>query len=387
MKPAARWLQQTADFIALPALTGLIVAAVVLLAFPSARQTPAPQPATQASAGLPVQPLSYAEAVKRAAPAVVNIYTRTNIQDRRQRLLQDPVYRHFFNRLDTPRQERMQSALGSGVIVREDGYLLTNHHVIRGADEIVVQLQDGRETRATLVGVDEENDLAVLKINQPSLKAITMGNPGTAQVGDVVLAIGNPFGMGQTVTQGIISATGRHNLGISKIENFIQTDAAINPGNSGGALIDAQGQLLGINTAILDRIGNATLDGVGLAVPADTAMQSLQDIIQMGKVVRGWLGVEAQTLTPEAAAQLKLKNDSGVYVTAIFNNGPAHKAGLQPGDIILRINNQPVGNGALGMQEILSARPGQKMAIDIWRDGESLTLHAVLGSRPSEGNE
>ena len=235
----------------------------------------------------------------------------------------------------------MQSALGSGVIVSESGYLLTNIHVIRGADEVVVQLQDGRETQATLVGVDEENDLAVLHIKAEKLTAIRIGAPRNAQVGDVVLAIGNPFGMGQTVTQGIISATGRHGLGISTLENFIQTDAAINPGNSGGALIDAQGNLLGINTAILDRLGNSSLDGVGLAVPADTALLSLKDIVEMGKVVRGWLGVEAQPVTPLIAQQLNLQAINGVVVTAIFNNGPAHKAGLTPGDIILKLMAKP----------------------------------------------
>jgi serine protease DegS len=284
----------------------------------------------------------------------------------------------------------MQSALGSGVIVSQSGYLLTNIHVIRGADEVVVQLQDGRETQATLVGVDEENDLAVLHIKADKLTAIRIGAPRNAQVGDVVLAIGNPFGMGQTVTQGIISATGRHGLGISTLENFIQTDAAINPGNSGGALIDTQGNLLGINTAILDRLGNSSLDGVGLAVPADTALLSLKDIVEMGKVVRGWLGVEAQPVTPLIAQQLNLQALNGVVVTAIFNNGPAHKAGLTPGDIILKINGQTVGNGTLGMQEILKARPGQAMAIEIWRKGEVQTLNAVLGSKPDakeqEGN-
>ncbi|HMW73722.1 MAG TPA: trypsin-like peptidase domain-containing protein, partial [Cellvibrionaceae bacterium] len=367
-------------------LTGLLVAVIALVLFPQLRS---PQTVVEPTALAPQNfaagfsgPVSYAEAVKRAAPAVVNIYTRTKIQERRRRLIEDPLYRHFFNSADLGRQERMQSALGSGVIVSESGYLLTNIHVIRGADEVVVQLQDGRETQATLVGVDEENDLAVLHIKADKLTAIHIGAPRNAQVGDVVLAIGNPFGMGQTVTQGIISATGRHGLGISTLENFIQTDAAINPGNSGGALIDTQGNLLGINTAILDRLGNSSLDGVGLAVPADTALLSLKDIVEMGKVVRGWLGVEAQPVTPLIAQQLNLQALNGVVVTAIFNNGPAHKAGLTPGDIILKVNGQAVGNGTLGMQEILKARPGQAMAIEIWRQGELKTLNAVLGSKP-----
>lgn len=377
-------MRKALEYIIWPLVTGILVAAAALLLFPQLRATP-----TVEQPALPIQnyagfsgPVSYAEAVKRASPAVVNIYTRTKIQERRRRLIEDPLYRHFFNSADLPRQERMQSALGSGVIVSESGYLLTNIHVIRGADEVVVQLQDGRETQATLVGVDEENDLAVLHIKADKLTAIRIGAPRNAQVGDVVLAIGNPFGMGQTVTQGIISATGRHGLGISTLENFIQTDAAINPGNSGGALIDTQGNLLGINTAILDRLGNSSLDGVGLAVPADTALLSLKDIVEMGKVVRGWLGVEAQPVTPLIAQQLNLQALNGVVVTAIFNNGPAHKAGLTPGDIILKINGQTVGNGTLGMQEILKARPGQAMAIEIWRKGEIQTLNAVLGSKP-----
>lgn len=377
-------MRKALEYIIWPLVTGILVAAAALLLFPQLRATPTveqPAPPIQNYAGFS-GPVSYAEAVKRASPAVVNIYTRTKIQERRRRLIEDPLYRHFFNSADLPRQERMQSALGSGVIVSESGYLLTNIHVIRGADEVVVQLQDGRETQATLVGVDEENDLAVLHIKADKLTAIRIGAPRNAQVGDVVLAIGNPFGMGQTVTQGIISATGRHGLGISTLENFIQTDAAINPGNSGGALIDTQGNLLGINTAILDRLGNSSLDGVGLAVPADTALLSLKDIVEMGKVVRGWLGVEAQPVTPLIAQQLNLQALNGVVVTAIFNNGPAHKAGLTPGDIILKINGQTVGNGTLGMQEILKARPGQAMAIEIWRKGEIQTLNAVLGSKP-----
>ncbi len=378
------------EYLAWPLLTGLILAGAALWLFPQLRpnvqRQAVPSVQTQPT-GTWSGPVSYADAVKRAASSVVNIYTRTKISDRRQRLIEDPVFRHFFNSADIPRQERMQSALGSGVIVSSNGYLLTNNHVIRGADEIVVQLQDGRELQAKLVGVDEENDLAVLSIQAEKLNAITIGSPRSAQVGDVVLAIGNPFGMGQTVTQGIISATGRHGLGISALENFIQTDAAINPGNSGGALIDAQGNLLGINTAILDRLGNSSLDGVGLAVPADTALQSLKDIVEMGKVVRGWLGVEAQPVTPQVARQLNFTSINGVIVTAIFSNGPAHQAGLLPGDIILQVNDQDVGNGTQGMQEILQGRPGQSMAIKIWRKGDIIKLTAVLGSKPSNSNE
>lgn len=326
-------------------------------------------------------PISYSHAVQTAAPSVVNIYTRKKIT-RQHPLFNDPLFRYFYNSADIPRQERMQSALGSGVIVSEKGYLLTNNHVIYGADEIVVQLQDGRESKAKLIGVDIENDLAVLKIELDHLKAIPIGSPQSAKVGDIVLSIGNPFGMGQTVTQGIISATGRHGLGISTFENFIQTDAAINPGNSGGALVDAHGHLIGINTAILDRIGNSDLDGVGLAVPADTAFRTLNDILEFGRVVRGWLGVEAQSLTPQLAQSFQLSSTNGVVITRIYNNGPAHLAGLQPGDVIVRINDELVGNGSRGRQQIAESRPGETVDIEYYRNGKLEKAQAVLDKKP-----
>jgi len=328
---------------------------------------------------------SYAEAVNRAAPSVVNIFTRKKINRTTHRLFNDPLFRYFYNSADIPRQERMQSALGSGVIISEQGYLLTNNHVIYGADEIVVQLQDGRESKARVIGVDLENDLAVLKIELDNLKAIPIGSPQTAQVGDIVLAIGNPFGMGQTVTQGIISATGRYGLGISVFENFIQTDAAINPGNSGGALIDVHGNLLGINTAILDRIGNSDLNGVGLAVPADTAVRTLKDIVEFGRVVRGWLGVDAQSLTPQLAHSFQLDSTNGVLITRIYNNGPAHVAGLQPGDVIVKINDEPVGNGARGRQQIQESRPGETVDIEFYRNGKLERVQAILEKKPVTG--
>ncbi|HEY7773403.1 MAG TPA: trypsin-like peptidase domain-containing protein [Marinagarivorans sp.] len=332
------------------------------------------------------QPTSYAQAVQRASPAVVNIYTRKKLKRARHPLFDDPLFRHFFNNADSSRQERMQSALGSGVIVTENGYLLTNNHVIQGADEIVVQLQDGRDAQADLIGVDKENDLAVLKIELDQLIAIPIETPQTMQVGDIVLAIGNPFGMGQTVTQGIISAVGRYGLGINTFENFIQTDAAINPGNSGGALIDAYGNLVGINTAMLDRIGDNDLNGVGLAIPAETALQSLNDIIEFGRVVRGWLGVTAQPISPQIASRYRLPSPHGLLVTGVYNNGPAHIAGLQPGDIIVKVNNTRVSNGLNGglrsMQEVKESRPGEKILLEIYRNGERLVINAVLSANP-----
>ncbi len=383
-------IMKIVEFLRWPVTIGLLAGLLLLQLFPQmnpriqSASSPSP-PFVPTHAFEHEAPLSYAAAVRRASSAVVNIYTRTEIKRGQHRMFNDPLFRYYYNSADIPRQERMQSALGSGVIVSEQGYLLTNNHVIYGADEIVVQLQDGREALARIIGVDVENDLAVLKIELEQLAAITIGSPQTAQVGDIVLAIGNPFGMGQTVTQGIISATGRHGLGISTFENFIQTDAAINPGNSGGALIDANGNLLGINTAILDRIGNSDLDGVGLAVPADTAVRALKDIVEFGRVVRGWLGVEAQSLTPQLAHSFRLDSTNGVVVTRIYSNGPAHQAGLQPGDVIVRINEELVGNGSRGRQQIAESRPGDTVDIEFYRNGRREKVQAVLEKKPVTG--
>lgn len=378
------------DYIRWPAVLGLLAALIVLQLFPELNPSNKPNAPHHPSFMLGDHyeergMTSYAQAVSRAAPSVVNIFTRKKINRPTHRMFNDPLFRYFYNSADIPRQERMQSALGSGVIINELGYLLTNNHVIYGADEIVVQLQDGRESKARVIGVDIENDLAVLKIELDRLKAIPVGSPQGAQVGDIVLAIGNPFGMGQTVTQGIISATGRFGLGISAFENFIQTDAAINPGNSGGALIDVHGNLLGINTAILNRIGNSDLDGVGLAVPADTAVRTLKDIVEFGRVVRGWLGVDAQSLTPQLAHSFQLNSTNGVLITRIYSNGPAHTAGLQPGDVIVKINDEPVGNGARGRQQIQESRPGETVAIEFYRNGRLEKVQAVLDKKPVTG--
>lgn len=377
------------EYLRWPAVFGLLMALIILQLFPELNPRNSPTAPHNPSFNVMGQQYegmtSYADAVNRAAPSVVNIFTRKKINRTTHRLFNDPLFRYFYNSADIPRQERMQSALGSGVIISEQGYLLTNNHVIYGADEIVVQLQDGRESKARVIGVDLENDLAVLKIELDNLKAIPIGSPQTAQVGDIVLAIGNPFGMGQTVTQGIISATGRYGLGISVFENFIQTDAAINPGNSGGALIDVHGNLLGINTAILDRIGNSDLNGVGLAVPADTAVRTLKDIVEFGRVVRGWLGVDAQSLTPQLAHSFQLDSTNGVLITRIYNNGPAHVAGLQPGDVIVKINDEPVGNGARGRQQIQESRPGETVDIEFYRNGKLERVQAILEKKPVTG--
>ncbi|MDZ7924812.1 MAG: trypsin-like peptidase domain-containing protein [Marinagarivorans sp.] len=366
-----------------PLLVGLLAAAVAMVFMPQLR----PKQIIDNNNSDWQGPVSYSQAVQRAAPAVVNIYTRKKMARANHPLFDDPLFRHFFNSADSSRQERMQSALGSGVIVTQSGYLLTNNHVIDGADEIVVQLQDGRDAQAELIGIDKENDLAVLKITLDNLTAIPVKNHQANRVGDVVLAIGNPFGMGQTVTQGIISAVGRYGLGINDFENFIQTDAAINPGNSGGALIDTSGNIVGINSAILDRIGNNSLNGIGLAIPADTAMQSLNDIVEFGQVVRGWLGIAAIEISPQLASRYQLPSSNGLLVTGVYKNGPADRAGIAPGDIITKINNQVIGNGAIGglrsMQAVKESRPGEEIALEIHRGNKILTVTPVLTTKPN----
>ncbi len=386
-------LTRLLSYVGWPAATGLLLALLVLVLFPQLRgQLPGAngeqQPfALKAGNGLRngqwSGPVSYADAVKRATPAVVSILTYKKLK--RSRLADDPLFRHFFNQSDIPQQTRMQAALGSGVIVSTSGYLLTNNHVISGAEDINVLLRDGREAQARLVGTDTESDLAVLKIELDDLTAINFGDPGSAQVGDVVLAIGNPFGVGQTVTQGIISATGRDgaDLRLSALEsNFIQTDAAINPGNSGGALTDAYGNLLGINTAIWDRTSRANSVGIGFAIPADTAMKVLDDIIEFGHVIRGWLGIEARQLSPQLAQSFNLNSTNGVIITRIYNNGPAHLAGLLPGDVITHINHLPVGDGRQGMLQIAQSRPGASVDIEVLRNGVAQTIEAVIGTKP-----
>lgn len=370
-----------------PVFSGLLLGCCILLWMNSQSDRdagPTERPFTIGNLGMGTNgwggPVSYADAVENAAPAVVNIYTRTKLKRRHHPLLDDPLFRHFFNNSDLPQQERMQSALGSGVIISPEGYLLTNNHVIDGADGILVLLQDGREAQASLIGTDPESDLAVLKIPLTNLTSIKVGNPANASIGDVVLAIGNPFGVGQTVTQGIISATGRYGLGINTYENYIQTDAAINPGNSGGALVDAHGNLLGINTAILDKTGFSV--GIGFAIPADTAVKVMQDLVSYGQVVRGWLGIEAQQMTPELAQSFQLNAPTGVIITAIYNNSPAHKAGLLPGDIILRMNDVTVSDGRLSMMQVAQGQPGDKIEIEVLRNGERVIVNGVLGVKP-----
>lgn len=373
-------LQRLLQFIGWPVTTGLLVAILILLLFPQFR-TGDNLTTSSATATPPSAPISYSDAVSRAAPAVVNIYTTKIVQRRQQSMSNNPFYRHLYNNSNTPQQVRMQSTLGSGVIVDQQGHILTNNHIIEGADEILVLLNDGRETAATLVGIDTETDLAVLKISLEHVIAITPGDPTKARVGDVVLAIGNPYGVGQSVSQGIVSATGRFNLGTSAYENFIQTDAAINPGNSGGALIDAYGNLLGISTAVLDESGASI--GIGFAIPVDSAMKSLKAIVTNGKVVRGSLGFTGQVvqLKPDYIAHNKLSVSLGLFVERIERQGPAHLAGIKPGDLITHFDGKPLLDSRAVLNFIADTAPGTKLKINLIRNDEQLEVDAVVGTR------
>lgn len=323
-------------------------------------------------------------AAKKAMPSVVNVFTSKEIPAPSQPLLDDPIFRHFFGERPYAQPQR-QSSLGSGVIVSREGYILTNHHVVEAADEIEVALADGRTASAKVIGTDPETDLAVVKIDLPNLSAITFGRADEIQVGDVVLAIGNPFGVGQTVTMGIISALGRSHLGINTYENFIQTDAAINPGNSGGALVDSNGNLIGINSAIFSRTGGSL--GIGFAIPVSLAKQIMEQIIQNGSVIRGWIGVEVQDITPELAESFKLPSSSGTMIAGVLRGGPADKAGVRPGDILQAVNGKPVKDSAAMLNQISALQPGKMATLNIRRNRTDMVLQVSVGKRPKMERE
>lgn len=363
------------NFVRLPVITGLAVAALLLFIFPEFR-----------SAYIHIDqdidesawtgPISYAQAVKKAAPSVVNIYTKTQVK----RSIH-PLSRHpFFKRLYRQQPKRVEGSLGSGVIIDKAGFIVTSFHVVDSVDEILILLYDGRELPATVVGTDPETDLAVLKIVANNLQEIQFGSPKQAEIGDVVLAIGNPFGMGQTVTQGIVSATQRNGLNLSNLENYIQTDADINPGNSGGALIDAYGNLLGINAAILN---NESSDGIGFAIPADDVQKVLTQIIDNGRVIRGWLGVEAIEVTHAIAKKLSLNITNGLLVTAIVKDGPTDRAGIIPGDIVTSINGLSVTDRHRSISQITDIFPGEPIKLIILREKQVLEIIATAGERPT----
>jgi serine protease DegQ len=350
----------------------------VALSTPVSGNVSIQQVAVQPAAGRAEPAGSYAEAAKRAAPAVVSIYTTKDVKERRSPI-DDPLFERFFGQ--TPRTGREYS-LGSGVIATADGYVLTNNHVVQAADEIAVALSDGRKLPAQLIGADPDTDLAVLRVKATDLPAITFGRAEALKVGDVVLAIGNPFDVGQTVTMGIVSALGRNNLGINRYENFIQTDAAINQGNSGGALIDANGHLVGVNTAIYSRTGGSI--GIGFAIPTTIITDVLDQLIKQGKVVRGYFGIEPEDISQDIADVYKLPTATGVHVRGVVPQGPAARGGIEPGDIIVSINDLRVENTPGLLTQIAKLTPGSAARVMILRNAKEVNLSVTVGERPAQ---
>ena len=324
---------------------------------------------------------SFSDAARKAMPAVVNIFTSQEVKRPRHPFMDDPVFRHFFGEPPAPGPER-RAGLGSGVIASEQGYILTNNHVIDSVDQIEVALADSRKVPAKVVGTDPETDLAVLKIDVKDLPSITFARAEQLRVGDVVLAIGNPFGVGQTITLGIVSGLGRTHLGITTFENFIQTDAAINPGNSGGALVDAAGSLVGINTAIYSREHTGASIGIGYAIPANTARQVMEEIIQKGSVTRGWIGVGVQDVTREIASSFKLAAPGGVLITQVERGGPADKAGIKLGDVLLQVNDRAVPDTTSMLNMIAALQPGDQARLKLARNQSESELSITIGRRP-----
>ena len=326
-----------------------------------------------------VKTVSYSEAVRKAVPAVVSIFTSKEVKRPRNPFMNDPLFRHFFgDRFEDESQRAF--GLGSGVIISPRGYILTNHHVVEAADEIEVALVDGKKLAAKVVGNDPETDLAILKVDAQDLPAITLAQAENLRVGDVVLAIGNPLGVGQTVTMGIVSALHRTGLAINTFENFIQTDAAINQGNSGGALIDSSGNLVGINTAILSQTGGSI--GIGFAIPVSTAKQVMEQLIATGAVTRGWVGVELQELTAELADSFKLGTSEGVLVAGVQRGSPADRAGIKPGDILIGVDGKQVRDPETLRNLIVALAPGKQVAFKLRRGKGEVELQVKVGKRP-----
>lgn len=337
------------------------------------------QQAAQPASRTPTPVESFAPAAQKVIPSVVNVFTQQKVSNPAHPALQDPIFRYFFgDRLDA--RPREVSNLGSGVVISPNGYILTNQHVVEAADEIQVALANGKTVPARVVGSDPETDLAVLKIDAGGLPAITFAEPDSLKVGDWVLAVGNPFGVGQTVTAGIVSALGRTHLGINTFENFIQTDAAINPGNSGGALVDASGNLVGINSAIYSRTGGS--QGIGFAIPVSIARKVMEQIIKSGSVTRGWVGVEVQDLSPELAESFSLKSAEGALIAGVLKGGPADVGGIRPGDILLAVNGHTVADSASLLNLIAALKPGEDAQLTVARKQQTLNLKIQVGRRP-----
>ncbi len=363
---------------------GIIAAAILIFLLPNnwlkSASSDANSPTT---AGTTSGPFSYADAVAKAAPAVVNIYTKKLVLGTRQFSSTNPQLERMLRNMYGRKLDRTVTSLGSGVIVTAEGHILTNNHVIENAEEIEVFLRDGRQLNATVVGADPETDLAVLQIPSTDVPLIEFGTSRPLAVGDVVLAIGNPFGLGQTVSQGIISATGRNQLGVNVFENYIQTDAAINPGNSGGALVNAKGELIGVNTITSSKNGSSV--GIGFAIPIVLAKEVMTHMIKYGRVLRGWIGVRIQNISPQLSESFGLTDSEGVLVSGIVRGSPAHTAGLYPGDIIISMNDQIITDERQVLNEVIRYSLQQKINVTGIRNGELMKWVVEVGQRPIYG--
>ena len=383
-------LRSAVLFIAQTITLGLAAAFVITMLWPGLipHRKPAIQIIEAAPSPAPVRtsgPVSYAAAVDRAAPAVVNVNTARVVTVQPNPFFVNPLFQQFFGNIGPqgPPDKRLETSLGSGVIISKQGYILTNRHVIAKADAIQVVLRDGRSAPAKVVGTDPDTDIAILKINLPHLPVITIGHSDHIRIGDVVLAIGNPFGVGQTVTMGIVSATGRSRLGVSRFDNFIQTDAPINPGNSGGALVNTEGDLIGINTLIVSQSGGS--QGIGFAIPTSLAVNVMAQIIEYGRPLRGWLGIDAHALTPQISQALGIRPSvHGIVVIGIVRKGPAAKAGIEPGDIILSLDGKPIDDARQALLTISGHRPGDVIRMSILRNNSVLALSARTAERPEQ---
>lgn len=367
-------------------VVGLVAGTTISLFWPRPQAVPAPTTAHIAPmrqdplvAASPPTANSFAPAVERAAPSVVNIYSTKVITRSYNPLLDDPVFQRFFGRAPVPRQ-RLESSLGSGVLLNRDGYIVTNHHVIADADEIEVALRDGRSAHASLIGSDTVTDLALLRVELPELPAIAQGDDHQVRIGDLVLAIGNPFGVGQTVTLGVVGAVGREAPGINAVGDFIQTDAAINPGNSGGALINASGELIGINTAIYSRSGGS--EGIGFAVPVSLVRAITTQLREHGEVPRGWVGLELQELTPQLAASLGIDNQTGALVAGVYRNSPAARAGVQPGDVLLALDGHEFARARDALTALAALARQQEIVMTLQRGTRRIETRATTIRQP-----
>ena len=374
------------SFLGQSAAVGIIAAALLIFIMPSnwLQTVNNNGTANNAEQTLASGPYSYSDAVSKAAPAVVNIYTKKLVRGTRRFTTNNPQLERMLQNMYGRKLDRTVTSLGSGVIVTAEGHILTNNHVIENAEEIEVFLRDGRQLIANVVGADPETDLAVLQIHDTEVPSINLGTTTPLAVGDVVLAIGNPFGLGQTVSQGIISATGRSQLGINVFENYIQTDAAINPGNSGGALINAKGELIGINTITSSKNGNSV--GIGFAIPIGLAQQVMAHMIEYGRVLRGWAGIRVQNISPQLSESFSLNEMGGVLVSGIVRGGPAHNAGIFPGDIIISMNDQAISDEKQVLNEVIRVQPQQPLNVKGIRNGNLIEWMIEVGQRPIYGS-